>query len=162
MALTIETGAGVAGADSYATKAQQDAWALAYHGEETGADEPAMRRAFAFMNTLQWVGERTNGRAQGGAWPRAGVDDIADDEIPAEVIFAQHAFARAEFQSPGILTPAIVFNERVKREKVGPLETEYADPVAQQDAFRPIITQAMDAIRDLLDTRPATPFLTRA
>ena len=114
MALIIETGAGVPGADSYATVAQCEAYATAYYGASlTGshqAKEAAMRRAAAHMNTLRWKGSKAHGRAQGLAWPRTGVVDcegveIGQGEIPVEVIQAQHEFARAEFLAPGVLSP---------------------------------------------------------
>jgi hypothetical protein len=114
MALIIETGAGVPGADSYATVAQCEAYALAHYGSSlagsTANKEAAMRRATAYMDGLKWRGKRTTGRVQGMAWPRVGMVDcdgneIGANEIPVEVIAAQHEFARAEFIAPGVLSP---------------------------------------------------------
>lgn len=114
MALTIEDGTGVAGADSYASVADCSAYAVSYYGASltgnTADKEAAIRRAFAYLNGLRWKGSRTNGRSQGGAWPRTDMIDcdgnaITSDEIPAEVIEAQHELARAEFQAPGVLSP---------------------------------------------------------
>ena len=170
MALIIETGAGIAGADSYQTVAQLDAYALAFFGAAlTGTDgekEAALRRSAAFMNSLPFKAVRTKGRAQGLAWPRDGVTDdegneIEADKVPQEVKNAQLIFARAELQSPGILTPTVVQNEGIKRERVGPIETEFADTSKRVEAFRPIVTQAMDIIEGLLQRKGPSYFLER-
>jgi hypothetical protein len=114
MALIIETGEGIPNADSYATVAECEAYAVKYYGASlhgSPADkEAAMRRAVAHMDSLRWKGSKANGRNQSLAWPRSGVTDcegisIASDVIPSEVIAAQHEFARAEFIAPGVLSP---------------------------------------------------------
>jgi hypothetical protein len=135
MALIIETGAGIPDADSYSTVAQCEDYAVKYYGSSlhgSPADkEAAMRRAVAHMDSLRWKGSKANGRNQALAWPRSGVTDcegisIDDDVIPPEVIAAQHEFARAEFQSPGILSPQSNLLDTLRnRAKVDVIEVGY-------------------------------------
>ena len=93
MALVIEDGSGVAGADSYATRAEYITYVADYYGG-TVADEDAsdvfLRAAFSWMKGQSWKGTKTYGRSQTGAWPRTDVEDcegyaIDTDAIPVEV-----------------------------------------------------------------------------
>lgn len=134
MALVIEDGSGVAGADSYVTRAEYIQFSLDYYGATVADDDAAdvdLRKAFAWLNGQSWKGTKTYGRSQTGAWPRTGVKDcegiaIASDEIPTEVKQAQMELAYAERVSPGTLTPAgSVRDALVSREKVDVIEVEY-------------------------------------
>lgn len=165
MALIIEDGTNVGGADAYASVADCSAWAVLYYGAAlsgSNADkEAAIRRAVAYLDGLRWKGARTHGRDQSLAWPRDGVTDceglsIASDEIPDEVIFAQHVLARVEFQSPGALSPSLNLGAVVKREKVDVIEVEYDTARMQGNAaeLRQIVTMAMDKIACLLAVQP--------
>ena len=158
MALIVENGTNVANADCYADVAACSAWAVAYYGSSLNGNnadkEAAIRRAVAYLDSLPWKGARTYGRAQPLAWPRTGITEIGANEIPREVIFAQHVLARAEFQSPGVLTPS-ASRLGVKREKVDVLEVEYDTSTATgsiEDA-RTIVTMAMDRLAGLLTRR---------
>lgn len=168
MALVIETGAGLASAEAYASVADCSAWAVKYYGHAlTGSEadkEAAIRRAVAYMDGLKWKGTRTHGRSQALAWPRDGVTDcegdaIASDVIPPEVIFAQHVLARVEFQSPGALSPSVTLGNIVKRERVDVIEQEYDTSRLQgnSDEMRPLITMALDRIGCLLSSKPGGP-----
>lgn len=165
MALTVEDGTNVAGADAYSSVADCSAWAVLYYGAALAGSpadkEAAIRRAVAYLDGLKWKGIRTHGRDQSLAWPRDGVTDceglaIASDEIPDEVIFAQHTLARVEFLSPGALSPSVSLGGVVKREKVDVIEVEYDTARMQGNAqeMRPIITMAMDKIACLLAVQP--------
>lgn len=165
MALVIETGAGLSNAEAYADVASCSAWATAYFGHALNGNnadkEAAIRRAVAYMDGLAWKGTRAHGRLQALAWPRANVTDcegsaIASNVIPAEVIFAQHVLARAEFQSPGVLTPSVSLGAVVKRNKVDVIEQELDTSRLQgnADELRPIITMAMDRLACLLSIKP--------
>ena len=135
MALTVEDGTGVTGADCYADVTACSAYAVLYYGAaltgSSGDKEAAIRRATAYLDGLAWRGSRTNGRAQPLAWPRTSMvdcdgNDIASNEIPSELIIAQHELARAEFQSPGLLSPqGSLRDTMVRREKVDVIEVEY-------------------------------------
>ena len=54
MALTIEDGTGVNGADSFVTGAEYVAEVAALFGETVTANEPAIRRAFLYLKSLNW------------------------------------------------------------------------------------------------------------
>lgn len=165
MALVIENGSGLANAEAYSSVADCSAWASKYYGNAlTGSDagkEAAIRRAVAYMDGLRWKGASTTGRVQALAWPRSGVTDceglaIGANVIPAEVIFAQHVLARAEFQSPGVLSPSVTLGAVVKRERVDVIEAEYDTSRLQgtADELRPLVTMAMDKLRCLLAVAP--------
>jgi len=157
MALIIETGTGAANSQAYASAASYVTWATAYYGsaptDTTAEIEGAILRSVGYLNTLKWHGARTNGRSQALAWPRSGVTDcegneIASDEIPAELIQAQHILTHAELASPGILSPSGGLAV-VKREKVDVIEVEY-DTARMQgtvDDLRQYVTGALDLLR---------------
>lgn len=168
MALIIEDGTGKADAEAYAGVADCSAWAVKYYGHAlTGSDadkEAAIRRAVAYLDALKWKGARAHGRSQALAWPRSGASDcegiaIASNVVPAEVIYAQHVLARAEFQSPGILSPSVTLGAVVKREKVDVIEQEFDTSRLQgtADELRPLVTMAMDRIACLLSVKPGAP-----
>ncbi|QKV17850.1 DnaT-like ssDNA-binding protein [Oricola thermophila] len=159
MALIVEDGSIVAGADCYADVAAFDAWDTDFYGTAstaTTADkEAAIRRAVVYLDSLSWKGRRLEGRSQPRAWPREGVADgegniIPTDEVPAEVIFAQHRLARAELTSPGALDAEFKASDAVKREKVGQIEVEYVRGASVADDARTIVAMAMDEIQGLL------------
>ena len=116
MTLIIETGTGAANAEAYADAAAFVAWATAFDGAApsgaTTAIEAAIRRAVAYLDALRWVGQKTFGRVQARAWPRAWVTDrdgwdISANVVPVEVIEAQHMLTQAELASPGCLAPQV-------------------------------------------------------
>jgi hypothetical protein len=148
--LVVEDGTGLADADSYISLDDADT----YHaGRSSAADwaglsdpekEAALRDATDYMvqaYRLDWKGTRLT-TTQALDWPRAEVEraDYAfspgnglttisgdyyypSDEVPIEV---QRACASLALKaSAGELLPDL--GQRVKREKVGPIDTEYAD-----------------------------------
>ncbi len=165
MALVIENGTGLPNAEAYSSVADCSAWASKYYGHALAGSEAdkeaAIRRAVAYMDGLKWKGQRSTGRVQALAWPRSGVADcegltIGANSIPSEVIFAQHVLARAEFQSPGILSPSVNLGAVVKRERVDVIESEYDTSRMQGtvEELRPLVTMAMDRLRCLLAVAP--------
>ena len=116
MAITVEDGSGVSSADAWADLAAYKAWEVNFHGaegsESDALKEAAQRRSVGYLNALPWKGTRTNGRDQSLSWPRSGASDgdgnaIASDEVPRELILAQHAVTWAEVASPGISAPQV-------------------------------------------------------
>jgi hypothetical protein len=172
MALTIEDGTGVTGAQAYANAAAYVAWATAHVGaaptDTTTAIEAAILRSVARLETLRWVGAKVNGRAQALAWPRSDAldaegNDIAETEIPSEVITAQHAMTQAELASPGALSPNVTLAGQKVLTKVDVLAWEVQKAPNTVDAARVQVTAAMDAIRALLAGGDSTTrMLTRA
>lgn len=132
MALIIEDGSGVAGANSYATVAEARAYALARGLSLPAADadvEKALVLACDKIETYRFKGNKTD-EANALEWPRAGVYvgassvELANDEIPDRLKMAQAQFA-AESAGGTSLQPTGTGRE-VIRTKVDVLETEYA------------------------------------
>jgi hypothetical protein len=155
--LTVETGAGLADADALVSLAECDAYhaargAAAWTGDDADK-ESAIRRATAHLSrSITWTGVRTHGRDQALAWPRAGVVDgegwgIASDEIPGEIKDACCELALIELATPGALSPVVTPSKAVKRRVIGPIETEYANPLAGVNESRPESAAVMALIR---------------
>lgn len=175
MALIVETGACVPGADTWVSLTDANTHFANYGGAWTGTDalkEAALRRAALWMSTaLRWNGQKAcTGNVL--AWPRSGMIDcdgneIDDDAIPAQVVLAQLAAASAELQSPGVLTPSITPGAQVLSEKVDVIEVTYMTPLQQGMApgtydplmqLRPVLTQVSDYIRCFASVGRATPW----
>ena len=98
------------------------------------APEPAIlrQRGSVYVDGLygpRAFGVPTGGYAQERAWPRTGATAYAaaipDDVIPAAWIEASYHASLYEAQNPGGLAVASTGGASIKREKVGPIETEY-------------------------------------
>lgn len=134
MALIVESGEGLANAESYISVADADARHTAFGNSAwTGSDavkEAALRRATAYMMQAyrgRWKGTRLM-RAQALDWPRHGavVDgfDWPSNAVPEEVA---NACADLAIKALAGDLNADQNGRAVIREKVGPLETEYAE-----------------------------------
>lgn len=166
MTLTVETGTGSATADAFVSVETCDAYCEAQGLTDwTSAtrspaddDEAAIRRATTWLsNSFSWKGTRLNGRSQALAWPREDVvdeegEEVATDELPAELVNACCIAAAYERANPGGLTPTVTLTDRVKREKVGPLEVEYVANAPDAESARPVLTLVRDMIAGLLAT----------
>lgn len=148
----------VDGADSYHTARANTDW----------TDEPSSppdAKVAALLRATQYIdgyyrtrfpGRKTAGRAQALEWPRINARDIdgnelADDEIPVEVVHATYEAALRELVSPGILAPdqaATLGAVRRQREKVGPLEeeTEFFEGGASTDPLFRRIDQLLSGL----------------
>lgn len=145
--------------------------ALAYHTARANAAWSAEgvtdpQRTAALVRASTWLdgeygarfsGAKTGGRSQQLQWPRTGAMDaedneIEDDEVPFEVENAVYEAALRELANPGGLTPDIVGTERILREKVGDLETQYAD-AADPNAAKPVVTIIDGILAGLLVTK---------
>jgi hypothetical protein len=140
MALIIEDGTGVAGADSYATSAEYIAFVQDYFGVTVASDDPALRRAFYYMQGLRW---------KSGTYPLFG------GAIPIEVKHAQTLFARAEQQSVGALSPDVVLSGSKTLVEVKGIKWTASGPMATVENSRPIVTAAFDFLRPYLEFDPA-------
>ena len=142
--LTIETGAGLPDAESYASIAAADvrcaslgltAWAaLAEAGKEI-----ALRKAMIFMATYRtrWAGRRVY-QHQALDWPRYNVvvDGfiVLSTVVPADVVHACIDLAVRSLVGP--LMPDLT--QAVKKKKVGPIEIEYAAGTNAEKEYREI------------------------
>jgi len=140
MALVIETGSIVTGAESFATAAELVTYAANF-GRVIPADTPSqealLRRAVLEMNAKPWKG-RTVSPAQTLAWPRFEVCLnkwlLPSNAIPAQIKAGQMALA-TEIHADDLSPPEQRLGS-ISREKVGPLETEYstASPIISKAA----------------------------
>ena len=172
MAIVVETGAGLADAEAYADAAAFVTWHTAFYGaaptDTTAEQEAAIRRAVAYLDGLQWVGTKTQGRSQALAWPRTDAIDsegleIAVDAIPAEVIAAQHALTRAEIAAPNALSPDVTLSGKKVLTEVKGIRWEVQKVGNTVDAARAVVTAAMDKVKGLLVSGgSATMMLDRA
>lgn len=153
--LVVETGAGVASADSYGTLAQLDAYhvqrgntawaALTEHLKEVAARKAADYMLQAYRDA--WKGTRMTA-TQGLDWPRGFVYTtpylhgavgaypylVADDIVPTEVF---RAFAELAFKaSTAELNPDLA--KDIVSQTVGPISTTYAASSPQQKRYRSI------------------------
>lgn len=138
MPLALVATPGAANANSYATVVEADAYASYRVGGAAWAtltpDQKiqALVTATGDIDTLEddpgFLGERTDG-VQALAWPRTGTD-YDDDELPGTLVFAtiELAMSYVPAFAAGSTTDVLAAgsgNGNIKREKVGPLETEY-------------------------------------
>lgn len=130
--LIIESGAGLADAESYATAAELVSYAAKYGRTipATEAEQEALlRRAADAMNVMSWRGKKTSA-SQALAFPRIGVE--VDGEIkpstliPRQIQYGQMALA-VEIHADDIDPPAqrqgAVIRERVE----GAVDVQYAE-----------------------------------
>ena len=162
--MALVTTAGAADADAFADVAAVTAFATAYGltGWTTAArspaadDEAAIRRATTWLSTaFGWKGARTDGRTQALAWPRTDVEDaegetVASTAIPTEIVKACCYVAAAERANPGVMSPTVDLTARVKRERVGPLEVEYAAIPNAAELARPVLLVVNDLVSGLV------------
>lgn len=146
MALVVEDGSGVEGAQSYLDvsgfKKYADARALVYTGTDP-VIEAALIRATAWLDASyrsRWPGTRVYGRDQRLAWPRSGVTDaddeeIAEGEIPQEVLDAAAEAAVRELASPGSLAPDLERGGAIRRVQAGSVSVEYASTATAGTTF---------------------------
>lgn len=143
MALVIESGGVVTGADSFATAAELVTYAENFGKTipvEVPAQEALLRRAALQMDAMPWKGRAVN-RDQALAWPRAEVKRqgwvVRLDEIPPQIKAGQMALA-AEIHADDLVTPETKTGAVVS-ETVGPISTTFA--VASKSVSRPAATR---------------------
>lgn len=143
MALVIENGGVVTGADSFATAAELVTYAENFGKTipvEVPAQEALLRRAALQMDAMPWKGRAVN-RDQALAWPRAEVKRqgwvLRLDEIPPQIKAGQMALA-AEIHADNLVAPETKTGAVVS-ETVGPISTTFA--VASKSVSRPAATR---------------------
>lgn len=164
MAITVEDGSNVSGAEAWADLSAHDAWAVKFHGaaatQSDALKESAIRRASAYLDALPWKGSKANGRTQALSWPRTGAADadgvaIAADEIPAELVTAQHMLTWAEIASPGILNPSVNMANGKALTAVGDVKWTVTGGEGDSiDAHRTLVMGALDKVAGLMTKDP--------
>lgn len=139
MALTIEDGSIVPGADSFALASE-----LVTYAEKFGlvipateaAQESLLRRAYLEMTAMDWKGVPVD-EFQTGAFPRYNVMRygwlIRSDSIPAQIKAGQMALA-TEIHTDDLVDPETKVGA-IESEKVGPISTTFAK--ASKTASKP-------------------------
>lgn len=152
MAIVVEDGTVVAGANSYATEAELTAYADARGITVAGQLDEDLLKAMDYLETQRFIGTKST-QAQPLQWPREGVsiDGFTYEaaNLPAELVEAQLVIAMAIDQGydPLVLTES---SPTVKRKmvKAGSVEseTEYVDgaeasavPLSIRRALRKLI-----------------------
>lgn len=133
--IIVEDGSGVADANSYITVADARIYA-ANRGVTLSDDDDTVAtqlvRSFDYIETKECEFQGVRVYAE-SAFPRVGVIingvEIAEDAIPKLLIAAQVQTVMALAGGIDIL-PNFVAADYVTEEKVGPLTTKYADPLA--------------------------------
>ncbi|QND47666.1 hypothetical protein HB780_18490 [Rhizobium lusitanum] len=149
-------------ADLYFADRGNVTWAAAGENDRTAA----LVRGSQVVDGLyepRFPGLRAGGYEQPLSWPRraavtANGEAVPDDVVPLPVIYAAYEVAVVELADPGSLTPVVTAAQTVKREKVGPLETEYAVASSLDDsitAARPVLTMLDGLLYPFL--RPVLP-----
>lgn len=136
--LITETGAGLADAESLCSVEEADRYHLArgndatWNGLAIGIKEQRLRKATDFMRAVyraRWAGSRVS-QAQALDWPRTGVVvdgfTIASNAVPADVVKACAELALRA--SAELLADADTASSVVKKEVIGPIETEFFEP----------------------------------
>lgn len=158
MALVIEDGTVVAGANSYIDIAAAKAYAAA-RGIDLGTNdaltEQRLLGAMDYIESLSYKGTRTDPDNQALSWPRIGVTadgrTYGSNMIPTQLKNAQAQLVIELFNGVVIFASSGASSgsaeKFVKREKVDVLETEYATPKEVGQEFLAVASMpAVDAL----------------
>ena len=155
MAIVVEDGTGKIDAVSYVSVADADAYHLA-RGNSTWAaaseanKEAALVRATSSLDGIysgRWPGRRYD-QDQALDWPRYDAwdrDGYPLAGLPQRIKDATCAAALIELAAAGALSKALERGGSIRREKIGPIETEYAPGAPAATAY-PAIAQALARI----------------
>lgn len=153
MALVIEDGTVVSGANSYVTLNEYRAWANARGITASDSDtvlERYVLRAMDYLEQLIFIGNKAN-ENQPLQWPRteALIDGYYADatEIPSQVKKALYEAIKVEADGKSELLNQ---DRRTIREKIGDIEITYADN-SENRTITPALTSALKKI-----VQPAT------
>lgn len=138
MALVLEDGTGVVGANSYATEDMTDVYfddrgnATWTGSTDSDAKEAALVRATAALDMIyrgRYPGTRVDRRDQALEWPRTNATDvngelIAIDEVPIEVRNATMELALRELVEAGSAAPDV--DPRVRSIRAGSVHVMFA------------------------------------
>jgi hypothetical protein len=161
MALTVEDGSVVSGADSYISLSDADT----YHEDRDNstwaaltddAKEAGLRRATQYIDShyrMRFKGTKATS-GQPLAWPRSNVDDEDGNIISSDSIPAALPTATAEVAVVIPETQEITQAKSLKRVKAGSVEVEYATEAPQREILdlvdelvRPFVNAAGRIVR---------------
>lgn len=144
MALIVEDGSEVSGANSYVSVDNFIAWA-----DARGVTYPALPelqqkilRAMDYIESLSFVGQK-NTDTQALQWPRAYVTidgySVESDEIPPELKVAVYEATKIEIDGDSKLTAS---ERETIKEKIGDIEVTYASSAGMKRQT-PALTRAL-------------------
>lgn len=149
MALVVEDGSGVAGANSYADAAALKAYATARNWDVSGRTDPQLEgdllNAMDLIESQVYRGDKT-ASTQALQWPRTDywvcTDTVATSLLPPDIALAQIVTALEIGKGFDPMATTAPGDERVVTEEtVGPITTKYATPNAGA-LLTPIIRRA--------------------
>ena len=152
MAFTVEDGSGVPGANSYTSEAfaleyHQDRGNSAWGAADQVAQTAALIKATQFLESFDFLGYRYSD-AQGLSWPREDVYDPDGYEVTGIPVKLQQAVCEAALVALSAdLDPALDRGGKVKKDKTGPLETEYMDNAPVKTIYPKVIALIRNLIR---------------
>lgn len=165
--ITVEDGSNVADANSFVTLAEVRAYATQRGATLPAADDDLAVMVIKACDYLEAQANRYQGEVanegQSLQWPRIDVyiggseTAVASNAIPKQLKSAQCATVIALAEGVDIM-PNYSASDFVVREKVGPIETEYADPT--KVGIVPTLT-AVDSLLAPLFGSTATGFALR-
>lgn len=152
MALTVEDGSIVSGANSYISEAEYQSWADARFAADRSTapanDTEAERlilRAMDYFETLSFIGLKSD-ENQPLQWPRdfAAIDgySVESNEIPSEVKNSLYELSYAEEQSEGMSSN---IERTTTSESIGPISVSYSS-----SSSRSVLVQASASLRKIL------------
>jgi hypothetical protein len=170
MTIVVEDGSEVTGANSYVTLDEARDYASARGVTLPAADselEPLAHLAMDFLKAYdaRYVGNLMTS-TQPLPWPRknAYINGFlfANDDIPSQIKEAQKLLIMVQHQGATLFAPLTATTSgTVKREKVGPIETEYAEPYYGGEVRDVAIIRALDMVLNAI-TRPVSLNVYRA
>lgn len=136
MALTIEDGTGVAGANTYLSEDEFAAYASARGKIITGSLEQLIIQAMDYVETLRFRGQK-NSSDQALQWPRVGATrdgyELSSTTIPSEL---KDGVAEVALSIQAGDNPLATLSRETKREKVGDIEVEYSMAASQNPVMQ--------------------------
>lgn len=146
---------------AYGDDTKFEAW-LAANGFVLPSGSPTSaqlrQRGSVHVNAHTFPGSPTEGFAQADAWPRVGATAyghaIPSDVVPVAIEHASYAAGYFEAVNAGALTTRSSADQRIKREKVGPIETEFFDSGSDGAASSAVTIPMVEGL--------LAPFLTSA
>lgn len=153
MALVIENGTGVTGANSYVTAAQWDSWATARgitHSHSDAQIEKYILRAMDYFENLNFIGDKATDE-QELQWPRTNVVidryAVSATIIPDEVKKAVYEIVKTESDSDSFLA---VQERQTTSEKIGDIQVTYKNNASMRKRT-PAVSVALKKITFPID-----------
>ena len=153
MALVIEDGSGVIGANSHVTAQNYDDWATARGISHTHSNtqlEHFILRAMDYFENLNFLGRKATD-SQPLQWPRTEVVidsySVDSDEIPAQVKSSMYELVKTISEGDFYLDPV---SRETTKEKIGEIEVTYS-ATAGMKRLTPGVTTALKKITLAVD-----------